>query len=210
MAPMGFFPRQRQCQRRLSWIVVTAIMFISMVSAHAADVLEPDAAFQLSAHAEAGQIRLRWKIAEGHYLYRSRVSVQPGEARGVSFNSLEMPAGKKKQDEFFGEVEVYHHDLEALLPYTGDPTGPVTLGVTYQGCAERGICYPPQTRYLQVDLVAQDSARADSGNIGKVAPSQNTDQDRVLEMLADGNAIWVMLASQDSGYCWRSHPACCP
>src|SRR5690606_5338532 len=70
-------------------------------------------------------------------------------------NPLQLPAGKKHTDEFFGEVETYRHRATAVLTgAAADGTDALTLQVKYQGCADIGICYPPQTRTLQVALPA--------------------------------------------------------
>ncbi len=117
------------------------------------DLLPVDEAFSLRARApERGRIELHWRIADGYYLYRHRISAQPVDS-SFKFNPVELPGGKKKTDEFFGEVETYRHELTAVL--TGAAaTGVdvIQLRVKYQGCADLGVCYPPQTRTLLVKL----------------------------------------------------------
>lgn len=122
--------------------------------AHAAvnpdDLLPVDEAYVLSARADgADRIRIDWKIAEGYYLYRHRTSVEASPAFGQG--ALQLPPGKAYTDEFFGDVETYRQHLTAILPGRAG-VGTVTLKVKYQGCADLGICYPPQTRELSVTL----------------------------------------------------------
>ncbi|MEN4904968.1 protein-disulfide reductase DsbD [Luteimonas sp. TWI662] len=117
------------------------------------DVLPVDDALALSATAVAhDRIEIRWKIADGYYLYRHRTAAQvPDGSFGAG--TLALPDGHRHIDEFFGEVETYRDRLIATLdghPAAG--TRRVALQVKYQGCADAGICYPPQTRTLQVAL----------------------------------------------------------
>ncbi|AWH54915.1 cytochrome C biogenesis protein [Stenotrophomonas sp. ESTM1D_MKCIP4_1] len=116
------------------------------------DLLPVDQAFALTASApERGQIQLQFKIAPGYYLYRHRTSVKADPA--FNAGALQMPAGDKHHDDFFGEVETYRERLQATLP--GAPTdaaGTISLEVRYQGCADAGVCYPPQKRVVQVAL----------------------------------------------------------
>lgn len=128
------------------------------------DLLPVDQAFALEARATArDRVEIGWTIAEGYYLYRHRTSVRE-TGGGFKSNPLQLPAGKRHVDEFFGEVETYRQQLVAV--FTGAPadgTTALTLEVKYQGCADLGICYPPQTRTVQVRLPAADAAAAGAG-----------------------------------------------
>ena len=116
------------------------------------DLLPVDEAFVLTASAPTrDRIEVRWKIADGYYLYRHRTGVEADA--GFAAQPLQLPKGKAYRDEFFGDVEAYRGDLVAILP--GRPasdTDSVSLKIKYQGCADAGICYPPQTRTLKVAL----------------------------------------------------------
>jgi thiol:disulfide interchange protein len=130
------------------------------------DLLPVDEAFVLQAEAvDAGHIELRWKIADGYYLYRHRMGAEALDAGfRVDPSGLQLPAGKRHTDEFFGEVETYRGGVTAVLPGTATAarTG---LKVRYQGCADIGICYPPQTRTVAVALPAKapGAGAADAG-----------------------------------------------
>ena len=116
------------------------------------DLLPVDEAFVLTATAPApDRIEIRWKITDGYYLYRHRTGVEADV--GFAAQPLQLPKGKAYRDEFFGDVETYRGELVATLP--GRPasgTDSVSLKIKYQGCADAGICYPPQTRTLKVAL----------------------------------------------------------
>lgn len=118
-----------------------------------ADLLPVDQAFALSARADGRDgIELQWKIADGYYLYRHRIAVAP-VGDGFAPGPLTLPEGHKKHDEFFGNVETYRGQLRAVLAGQADPaTRSVTLEVRYQGCADAGVCYPPQKRRIEVKL----------------------------------------------------------
>ena len=135
------------------------------------DLLPVDEAFALTAQArDRDRIELDWKIAPGYYLYRHRTTVKPDA--GFSAGALQMPAGKKHHDDFFGEVETYRERLTAVLPgQAGADTDTVTLEVRYQGCADAGVCYPPQKRTLQVRLPAGAGSSSAPATTGSAPPS---------------------------------------
>jgi len=124
------------------------------------DLLPVDEAFALSARAlDNGHLQVDWKIAPGYYLYRHRTSVKADAA--FKAGTLQMPAGEAHHDDFFGEVETYRQRLRATLPGSAEPgTRMLTLEVRYQGCADAGVCYPPQKRILQVALPGAASGAA--------------------------------------------------
>ncbi len=141
-----------------------ALVAAPSLAADPDDLLPVDEAFALTATAPSrDRIELEWKIADGYYLYRHRTSATP--LGGFSAGTLQMPDGKRHVDEFFGEVETYRGRLQAVLPGVADAgAGSVTLEVKYQGCADIGVCYPPQKRTLTVSLPA------DGGATGLVLP----------------------------------------
>ena len=123
-----------------------------MVSAGEGDLLEPEQAFKISARALDGQtLEVRYQIAEGYYLYKEKFKFQ-AEPSDVVLGAPQLPAGKVKQDEYFGKVETYRHDLVIRLPYTRGSASRITLKAVSQGCADVGVCYPPQTQVVKVDL----------------------------------------------------------
>ena len=98
-----------------------------------------------------GQLRLYWQIAEGYYLYQHMFKVRHADASTPTNLSIDFPPALDKTDEFFGDVSVYYDeaDLAVSLP-AGEAR--LTLEVTYQGCADAGLCYPPETEHLLVDV----------------------------------------------------------
>ncbi|HEY4560809.1 MAG TPA: protein-disulfide reductase DsbD domain-containing protein, partial [Lysobacter sp.] len=122
------------------------------------DQLPPvDQVFVPSARYTDGAIEVRWTIAKGYYLYRHRTSVQADA--GFDGDPLQLPRGDAHRDEFFGDVETYRGELVGRLPGTARAERTV-LTVKYQGCADAGVCYPPQTRRISVALPEAEPAPA--------------------------------------------------
>jgi len=117
------------------------------------DLLPVDEAFVLTAATPSRErIELNWQIADGYYLYRHRTSASVLDG-GFVAGALQLPDGKRHVDEFFGEVETYRHTLTAHLPGLAEPQArTIQLDIRYQGCADLGVCYPPQKRTLSVAL----------------------------------------------------------
>lgn len=111
------------------------------------DFLPVDEALPFNYTTDTGSVVLSWNIAPDHYLYQSRVSVESLTA-GVTLGAPEFSdRGTTTEDEFFGEVTVFYDPVEARVPVSLPPgIREAELQVTYQGCAEAGLCYPPQTR----------------------------------------------------------------
>lgn len=119
--------------------------------------LEPDQAFSFAAEViDAGTVRVRWRIAEGYYLYRERFAFQLLDGAQLTLGMPGMRAGDEiRDDEFFGPMEVYYGDIEVLLPVerpAGGAAARVRLESSYQGCAEAGYCYPPMSKAVELEL----------------------------------------------------------
>ncbi|MEO6696495.1 MAG: protein-disulfide reductase DsbD domain-containing protein, partial [Gammaproteobacteria bacterium] len=130
------------------------------------ELLPVEQAFKLSAEAkDAQRLRVQWDIADGYYLYRERFKFTTDTA-GVTLGTPSFPPGKKKTDEFFGEMEIYRHQVSIDIPVTrADPAvTKITLNVVSQGCADVGVCYPPQTQKLTLSMpTAVSESTAPSG-----------------------------------------------
>ena len=183
------------------------------------DLLPVDQAFAMTATAATrDRIELRWRIAPGYYLYRHRI-----RAEGLANGALALPPGKPKRDEFFGDVETYRGPL--LGTYTGEAAPGatrVTLQVKYQGCADVGVCYPPQSRTLEVSLPAAAaeppasgddllSRRAGPGGLiggdplpGTAAPPLPPEQAFAIDAIAaDGNTLLLRFTPARGYYVYR-------
>jgi len=135
------------------------------------DLLPVDDAFRLEAEAVAkGRIEFRWKIAPGYYLYKERIKVTLADAGSFAANPLQLPAGEVKEDQFFGRMETYRGAATATLSGTAaDGVELLRFKVSYQGCADVGVCYPPQRKEVVVSL--PDPARAVTAETAAKAPA---------------------------------------
>ena len=114
-----------------------------------AKLLPPEQAFRFSARAiDASTLEARFDVADGYYLYRDklRFSIEPVAARNV-----ELPPGMRKHDEFFGDVETYRGTVVVRLPLHEPSQGrTLTVHADSQGCADAGVCYPPNPQQLKL------------------------------------------------------------
>ncbi|MCW9088315.1 MAG: protein-disulfide reductase DsbD [Gammaproteobacteria bacterium] len=164
------------------------------------EVLDPEQAFRFDSEVIDGNTLLaRWTIAPAHYLYKDKLTFELLDNDGVSLGQITLPQGEEKDDEFFGRIEVYHDLVEAQIALQRENLQPTTatLKVGYQGCAEVGICYPPQKKSVALELPA-----GQPGNGAEVTqtstPAAATDaplseQDQLAAALAGGDTAWTIL-----------------
>ncbi|MFI4867366.1 MAG: protein-disulfide reductase DsbD [Steroidobacterales bacterium] len=189
---------------------VDAIVSQSRAGKSGDDFLPPEQAFIFSASADGPErVRLSWVIAPGYYLYRDRIKAS-GAAGHDAVGTPVFPEGQTKSDEYFGKQVVYHNELQVLVPVKRSGGGDLNLplNVTYQGCAEAGLCYPPITRSVSVLLPGlsggASSGGASSGTGGSAAarPSGQSaaaagvyvsEQDRLAALLRSGSFAAVLL-----------------
>ncbi|WP_175963252.1 protein-disulfide reductase DsbD [Burkholderia pyrrocinia] len=132
------------------------------VARAADDFLDPAVAFKFSASESPGQVDVRFKVANGYYLYRERFAfaVKSGQA---TLGEPQLPAGHVKFDQTFQkDVETYRDEVVVHVPVK-QASGPFELAVTSQGCADEGICYPPAEHVVKIDGAALGAAASSSG-----------------------------------------------
>ncbi len=128
--------------------------------------LKVDQAFKPSVErSDAQHVLLRFVNAEGYYLYRHRFQFKVEPAQ-VSLGQVQLPAGKQHHDEYFGDTEVYYNIVDLEIPLNNPARQPYTLVVTYQGCADKGLCYPPETRRFDINGGAAPPAASDAAGKG--------------------------------------------
>ena len=131
------------------------------------------------------ELVVSWTIADGYYLYKDKIKLG---GIAVSFSHPSYPASMTIEDEFFGETNVYFHQLTLRIPLT-DVSEDAVFKIQYMGCAEAGLCYPPVTKELPLlafsapDNNAASGASDDSSNIP--VSSQNT----LAAKLSDGASL---------------------
>lgn len=155
---------------------IIALLFFSLFTQSiqalgSKDLLAVDQAFVVSAKAvSANLIEVSWDIVDGYYLYRNKTSVS-SQTEGIQLGVADMPAGKTKHDEFFGDVVTYRNHLKISIPVKNTQSLPsLQVLVKYQGCADIGICYPPQNKVLIIDL-PQASAQSQANPVSQLVES---------------------------------------
>lgn len=134
-----------------------ALLCLIPLYAHAIEedsLLDPQEAFKYSVRVlDAQSIETRFQVAKGYHLYRDKVKFEV-TTKGVELGSVQLPPGKVEEDAIFGRTVVYRDDVRIKLPLNRiDPdVREITLKVVSQGCADAGVCYPPQTHESQLDL----------------------------------------------------------
>jgi thiol:disulfide interchange protein DsbD len=170
------------------------------VAAHAEeDYLDPSAAFQFSAHMrDAKTIEVRYLIADGYYMYRERFAFK---AENAKLGEPAIPPGKVKFDQTFNKnVETYRHEVTITLPV--EASGPFTLTVTGQGCADKGLCYSPMDSQVKLSptggglLSAIESARGElnapaTSSSNTAALAVDSDMGRIESSLKSGKLLTI-------------------
>jgi thiol:disulfide interchange protein DsbD len=170
------------------WLLPLLLLIASW--ANAEEFLDPAVAFKASARALDGQsIEVRFEIAKGYYLYRDKFRFA-AEPATVKLGMPELAKGKEKHDDTFGKVEVYYKEAVIRLPVERNSSGPLalTLKITSQGCADAGICYPPQQQKLAVELPAPGAAAAPA------SPAPTGDESSRIAGVLKNSGFWTILA----------------
>ncbi|MCA1325709.1 protein-disulfide reductase DsbD [Herbaspirillum sp. alder98] len=157
------------------------------------EYLPPEQAFQLSAHmVDAGTVELSYRIADGYYMYRDRFHFT---ATGATLGEPQFPAGKTKYDENFQkEVETYHGIVQARLAVR-DAGSEFTINAVSQGCADKGLCYPPMTLLVKLSPQAIGAVTRGVGSDGAAQPQQDASGDiaGITSVLKSGR-LWSVLS----------------
>jgi thiol:disulfide interchange protein DsbD len=164
-------------------------------SVHAAgsdELLEPDKAFRFSAQAvDAGTAEIRYRIAEGYYLYRDRFRFA-AEPASVKLGSPQFPEGEIHEDKFFGKQVTYRREVRILLPLAAG-SDRVKLLVTSQGCADIGVCYVPQVQTANLRLAAAGSFRKDFPVASPFEPKPVVSEDLRFTGVLESGRLWAVV-----------------
>ncbi|MGL6213827.1 protein-disulfide reductase DsbD [Billgrantia desiderata] len=142
----------------LLWVpLVAQAQWFSSSSGSQSDFLPVMEAFQPSAWHDGETLYIGFENAEGYYLYRHQLGV---ESRDDAFEvgEPEIPPGEFKSDEFLGDVYVFYDRVVFEAPLQGSAEGPLDITVRFQGCADAGLCYPPERVELQAPASAMPAA----------------------------------------------------
>lgn len=171
-------------------------------------LLDVDQAFAFSYQLNGeGQVIALWTLADGYYLYRDKITAKviSGQA---DLKGVVTPAGQMKDDPTFGQVEVYYGQAQADITLT-ELQGQVVIELGYQGCADVGVCYPPETRQITLDAssfgtpsaetisqalsAAQPNPSANRVSLANPSDtSQLSESDRITNTLMNAN-LWIVV-----------------
>jgi thiol:disulfide interchange protein DsbD len=173
------------------------------------EYLDPDVAFVLTADAQsANSVQLNWRIADGYYLYKQRIKFEPANA-AQPVGALVLPKGLPHSDEYFGEQEVYRQSLDATFSV---PPGAKSadVKVTYQGCADAGLCYPPITKVLNVSLDGAPATVASSAGSASSGGGYVSEKDSFAAQIAGGSLLIVIAVGYLGGLLMAFTPCVLP
>ncbi len=157
------------------------------------ELLPADEAFRFQATVQdETTLKVSWVIADGYYLYREKFDFSIVDAQGVGLGRYQIPHGSPQHDEAFGDVEVFRQAVDFELPLTRDNTLPVDIGLVahYQGCADKGVCYPPIEKKVSLQLP--------EAGMDAVLPAQQelelSEQDQIARDLSH-DSLWLTAAT---------------
>lgn len=159
------------------------------------DLLPPDQAFQFFATVkDAHTLHAVWQIAEGYYLYKDKLSVNLQPPTQTRLSSLPLPEGAAYHDAELGQLQIYRNRIELDIPLQRNDDAAaetVRLVAKFQGCADRGVCYPPMTTELSLSLPKVDGLVAAETGVANVAVSE---QDRIVNALQQDSLGLTLLS----------------
>jgi len=170
---------------RLGLMLLALQISLAPVQAQDEELLPPEEAFKLSAWLDGDRLVAEYRIAPGYYMYREQFAFEiMSSDASARFNEAQIPAGKIKSDEFFGDVEIYRDNVTIHLPLRFDTRpGRMEVKATSQGCADIGVCYPPLKQLLTVDMAATGKITPTAWSTRTASASGESDDIAVLQAL---------------------------
>ena len=181
--------------------LLIALLLVSAPAVRAAsdELLEPDKAFRFSARAlDSGTAEIRFRIADGYYLYRDRFRFA-AEPASVTLGSPRFPEGEIHEDKFFGKQVTYRREVRILLPLAAPGADRVKLSVTSQGCADIGVCYVPQVQSAELRLASLGGPRTSifqkDGSLSSTPPAPRgaAKDDLHFAGVLESGRLWVVV-----------------
>ena len=195
-------------------LLLALLLAVPVAPAQDEDILRPQEAYRYAVADTGDTIEIDWVVEEGYYLYRSKMSYA-SNSDSVEFGEVVLPEGLHHEDEFFGVQQIYHDRFYVSIPYTvvGEAPASMDLVIKSQGCADIGLCYPPQIWTEPVELLARKSGSGKiqlggSGSYGKLVGA-NADFLPVDEAfqpiltVLDGNTVQVAFRVADGYYLYK-------
>ncbi len=178
-----------------SLLIILLFLLSSRYEAYG-EPLKPEQAFPFQVKTiKPDVVEVRFQIAPGHYLYRDKLKFAL-EPAGITLGTPQFPPGEIKEDPAFGKTEIFRGETVILIPLSSPPSAgePITLAVTYQGCADAGLCYPPKTQKVRLSTSpptspARQAMSSPPGAGGTVAETSD-----IARLFGSGNFFWIILS----------------
>ena len=181
------FPDQKQAKSLEELVLNASAVKLNLFSD---ELLQPEQAFEFSASIKDGNtLYVNWEIAPNYYLYREKIKLELRNANGVRLGDYSIPNGLPKNDEAFGKVEIFYEGLNFDVPLLRENSGEqtLTLVASFQGCADRGVCYPPMTKEVALNLpVAQ--------TVSALPEEMESEQNQIVSALTQGNFALTLIS----------------
>jgi len=184
------------------------LLTLSFVSFNllAQQVLKPQEAFPVEVAFQNNVLQVSHKIKDGYYLYRDKISYESQDSR-ISLDSVVLPQGIKYEDEFFGKTEIFRKDFTIYIPFSTSSSEEINnfdIQINSQGCADIGLCYPPQKWLRNVKTGSLIEASINSSVI------ELSDQARLGNIITETNIFLVSLIFLGLGFALAFTPCHLP
>ena len=197
------------------WLILTCLSFSHVPAVHAQDsifnapaslfsnddeFLKVDEAFIFDFHQQKNKLQVSFNIADGYYLYRHQFKFTVNNATIVPVN---LPEGEHHEDEFFGVQQIFTGQLDFTIDIA-QASDNANIIIRYQGCAEKGLCYPPTKKTLNLTEVIKTTSANDAvlsalstnstGNSSTETETSSSEQHQLADMLKS-DSVWLTLAA---------------
>ena len=197
------------------WLILTCLSFSHVPAVHAQDsifnapaslfsnddeFLKVDEAFIFDFHQQKNKLQVSFNIADGYYLYRHQFKFTVNNATIVPVN---LPEGEHHEDEFFGVQQIFTGQLDFTIDIA-QASDNANIIIRYQGCAEKGLCYPPTKKTLDLTEVIKTTSANDAvlsalstnstGNSSTETETSSSEQHQLADMLKS-DSVWLTLAA---------------
>lgn len=144
------------------WLMLALLLspFASSYAQVDQQPLPADQAFNFSVHSVTAKgVNLTWQIAPGYHLYREKMQISLSSPKAAQLGKVVLPPGTPEENAIFGKFQQYQSNVSLMVPIHAPIKSPITLLVSYQGCQDQGICYPPVTKKLSFNLTKNALAK---------------------------------------------------
>ncbi|PKG86206.1 protein-disulfide reductase DsbD [Colwellia sp. 75C3] len=163
------------------------------------EFLKVDQAFNFNFHQKDNQLEVSFDIAPGYYLYRHQFKFK---GKNINFTPVLLPEGIDHEDEFFGVQKIFTEQLTFTIDLE-QVSSDASIKVTYQGCAEKGLCYPPTSKIIELNkLITSESTANNSSSNFTVSKDLQSSQDgapkseqhQLSDMLKQDSLLLTLIA----------------